>query len=74
MFADQLATIFEESNHSLDEIEDQIRGLEAKRDADLEPDFDLRAMRELAEQTIEAELQEMKRNYIPRSPKGRVQK
>ena len=74
MFVDQLATIFEESNHSLNEIEDQIRGLEAKRDADLEPDLDLRAMRELAEQKIEAELQEMKRNYIPRSPKGRIQK
>ena len=56
MFANQLAIIFEETNNSLEDIEDEIRGLEEKRNANLEPDFDLRQMRELAEQTIEQEL------------------
>jgi hypothetical protein len=68
MFQDQLAVIFEESNHSLEEIEDEIKELEKQRDADLEEDSELRAMREIAEKNIEAELQEMKKNYIPRTP------
>ena len=36
MFQDQLAVIFEESNHSLDEIEEEIKELENQREADLE--------------------------------------
>jgi hypothetical protein len=68
MFQDQLAVIFEESNHSLEEVEEEIKELEQRREADLEEDLDLRAMREIAEKTIEAELQEMKKNYIPRTP------
>lgn len=56
MFQDQLATIFEEQDQSLDDIEDEIRELEQKREAELEPDMDLRAMREIAEKTLEAEL------------------
>ena len=31
-------------------------------------------MRLIAEQTIEQELQEMRRNYIPESPKSKVEK
>ena len=69
MFQDQLATIFEESNNSLEDIEDEIRQLEAQRDADLEPDLDMREMRLIAEQTLESELQEMRKNYIPQTPK-----
>ena len=38
MFQDQLAVIFEESNHSLDEIEEEIKELENQREADLEKD------------------------------------
>ena len=68
MFQDQLATIFEESNNSLEDIEDEIRQLEAQRDADLEPDLDMREMRLIAEQTLESELQEMRKNYIPQTP------
>lgn len=49
MFQDQLATIFEESNHSLEDIDAEIKELEAERDADLEPDLDLREMRLIAE-------------------------
>ena len=49
MFKDQLATIFEESNNSLEDIEEEIRQLEAQRDADLEPDLDIREMRLIAE-------------------------
>jgi hypothetical protein len=49
MFQDQLATIFEESNNSLEDIEEEIRQLEAQRDADLEPDLDIREMRLIAE-------------------------
>merc|ERR1719506_2403163 len=48
MFQDQLATIFEESNHSLEDIEAEIKELEGKRDADLDPDLDMREMRLLA--------------------------
>ena len=68
MFQDQLATIFEESNNSLEDIEDEIRQLEAQRDADLEPDLDMREMRLIAEQTLESELQETRKNYIPQTP------
>lgn len=56
MFQDQLAVIFEESNQSLDNIEEEIRELEQKREAELEPDMDLRGLREIAEKTLEAEL------------------
>ena len=56
MFQDQLAVIFEESNQSLDNIEVEIRELEQKREAELEPDMDLRGLREIAEKTLEAEL------------------
>jgi len=70
MFQDQLATIFEESNHSLEDIEAEIKDLEAKRDGDLDDDLDMREMRLIAEQTLENELQEMRKNYIPSSPKA----
>jgi hypothetical protein len=36
MFQDQLAVIFEESNHSLEEVEEEIKELEQRREADLE--------------------------------------
>lgn len=72
MFQDQLATIFEESNHSLEDIDAEIKELEAKRDAELESDIDLREMRLIAEQTLENELQEMRKNYIPHSPKSQM--
>ena len=53
MFQDQLATIFEENNNSLEDIDAEIKDLEAQRDADLDPDFDMREMRLIAEQTLE---------------------
>ena len=56
MFQDQLATIFEETNNSLEDIDAEIKDLEAQRDADLEPDDEIRELRLIAEQTIEREL------------------
>lgn len=51
-----MATIFEESNNSLDDAEHQIEELEAERDKQLEPDVEMRAVRALAEKAIEEEL------------------